>query len=84
MRIWILLLAVLPAWPQGCDPNPTTRKVVEQLEVPDDLRLPAAERQNQKIAVLRRALTTSPRDVSFCTKRTRASESPGWKSIANP
>lgn len=63
MRIWILLLAVLPAWPQGCDPDPSTRKVVQQLEVPDDLRLPAAERQNRKIAVLRRALTTSPRDV---------------------
>jgi tetratricopeptide (TPR) repeat protein len=63
MRLWILLLAALPAWPQGCGPDPSTRKVLEQLEVPDDLRLPAAERQNQKIAVLRRALTTSPRDV---------------------
>ncbi len=63
MRLWILLLAALPAWPQRCDPDPSTRKVVEQLEVPDDLRLPAAERQSQKIAVLRRALTTSPKDV---------------------
>ncbi len=63
MRFWILLLAVLPAWPQGCDPNASTRKVVQQLQIPDDLRLPAAERQNQKLAVLRRALTTSPRDV---------------------
>jgi len=36
---------------------------MEQLEIPDDLRLPAAERQNQKIAVLQRALATSPKDV---------------------
>ncbi len=63
MRLWILLLAALPVWPQSCDPGPSTRKVVEQLEVPDDLRLPAAERQNQKIAALRRALTASPKDV---------------------
>lgn len=63
MRLWILLLAALPAWSQGCDPDASTRKVVEQLEVPDDLRLPAAERQNQKIAVLRRALARSPKDV---------------------
>jgi thiol-disulfide isomerase/thioredoxin len=63
MRPWILLLAALPAWPQGCDPNPSTRKVTEQLEVPEDLRLPAADRQNQKIAILRRALATAPKDV---------------------
>ncbi len=60
---WVLLLAVLPAWPQVCDPAPSTRKVLEQIEVPADMRLPAADRQNQKIAVLRRALTTSPKDV---------------------
>ncbi len=63
MRLWILLLAVLPAWPQGCNPSPSTQKVLDQLEVPDDLRLPAAERQNQKLAVLQQALTTSPKDV---------------------
>ncbi len=63
MRLWILLLAILPGQPQGCDPNPSTLKVLEQLEVPEDLRLPAAERQNQKIAVLRRALATAPNDV---------------------
>ncbi len=63
MRFWILLLAVLPAWPQGCDPDQSTRKVLQRLDVPDDLRLSAAERQNQKIAFLRGALTTSPADV---------------------
>jgi len=36
---------------------------VQQLEVPDDLRLPAAERQNQKITLLRQALATSPKDA---------------------
>lgn len=63
MRLWILLFAALPALPQGCDLDPSTRKVVEQLEVPDDLQLPAAEQQDQKIAVLRRALTTAPKNV---------------------
>ena len=51
-RLWILLLAVaVPLWPQSCDPDPSTRKVMEQVELPDDLRLPTADRQNQKIAV---------------------------------
>src|SRR5690242_14908414 len=63
MRLWILLLAALPAWPQGCEPNASTRTVVEQLEVPDDLRLPSTDRQSQKIAVLRQAIAISPKDV---------------------
>ena len=63
MRFWILLLAVLPVWPQGCSPDPSTQKVLQRLDVPDDLRLPAAERQNQKLAVLRQALATWPKDV---------------------
>lgn len=65
MRFWILLFvaAALPALPQGCDPSPATRKVLERLEVPDDLRLAAAERKNLKIAILRQALANAPKDV---------------------
>src|SRR5579872_5284095 len=61
--IVVIGLAALPAWPQGCEPSAATRAVLEQVQIPDDARLPAAERQELRVAALRKALAAAPRDV---------------------
>jgi thiol-disulfide isomerase/thioredoxin len=48
---------------QSCEPTPFTRKVLEQLQVPDDAHLPAAQRQEVKLGILRKALSVSPADI---------------------
>jgi thiol-disulfide isomerase/thioredoxin len=63
VRLWLLLLAALPAWPQACQPDSFMRSVLEKLQTPEDLRLPAAQRQQEKIAVLRQALARSPKNL---------------------
>lgn len=49
--------------------KPTTPKVathpLEQLEVPDDAHLPAAQRQELKLELLRKALAAAPADIAL-------------------
>jgi tetratricopeptide (TPR) repeat protein len=61
--ILLCLAFVLPASPQSCEPTASTRKVLEQLEVPDDEHLPAARRQELKLELLRNALSADPASV---------------------
>ncbi len=53
----------LPALSQSCESTPSTQKVLEQLEVPDDARLPAARRQELRLELLREALSAAPADI---------------------
>jgi hypothetical protein len=55
----------LPALPQSCEPTASARGVLEQVEVPDDARLPAARRQELKLRLLRKALSATPADISL-------------------
>ena len=48
--------------PRG-EPTASSRRVLEQLQVPADMRLGVAERQAARVALLRKAIATSPRDV---------------------
>ncbi len=59
----LILSAAIPAWPQACEPAASTRAVLEQLQVPDDAHLPAAERQEIRLAAIRKALAAAPSDV---------------------
>jgi tetratricopeptide (TPR) repeat protein len=59
----LCLAFVLPAAPQTCEPTASSRKVLEQLEVPDDAHLPAARRQELRLESLRKALAASPADI---------------------
>lgn len=61
--VLLCLAFVQPASPQTCEPTASTRKVLEQLEVPDDAHLPAARRQELRLASLRKALSAAPADV---------------------
>jgi len=49
----------------GCEASPTARKVLEVLEVPGDERMAVAVRREEQVALVRRALVTSPRDVDL-------------------
>lgn len=48
---------------QSCEPTASTRKILEQLQVPEDAHLPAAGRQEAKLAILRKALAAAPADI---------------------
>src|SRR6516162_10208098 len=72
MRHFLLLLSFATAcftsrvsWSQGCEPTASTHAVLEQLEVPDDAHLPAAERQELKLELLRKALSAAPADIDL-------------------
>ena len=68
MRYSIVLLClvfVLPAWSQSCEPAASTRKVLEQLEVPDNAHLPAARRQELRLEMVRKALSAAPADITL-------------------
>ena len=53
------------SWSQTCEPTAPTRAVLEQLEVPDDAHLPAAQRQELKLELLRKALAAAPADIAL-------------------
>ena len=74
MRFSVVLLCIvfilcfafaMPALPQSCGPSASARGVLEQLEVPDDARLPAARRQELKLGLMRKALSAAPADISL-------------------
>jgi tetratricopeptide (TPR) repeat protein len=50
---------------QNCEPALSTRKVLEQLQVPDDAHLPAAQRRELKLQLLRKALAGAPSDIAL-------------------
>jgi len=53
------------SWSQGCEPTVPTRAVLGQLEVPDDAHLPAAQRRDLKLELLRKALSAAPADIAL-------------------
>ena len=53
------------SWSEGCDPTAPTRAVLERLEVPDDAHLPAAQRRDLKLELLRKALSAAPADIAL-------------------
>jgi hypothetical protein len=63
--VLLYLAFVLPAWSQICEPAVSTRKVLEQLEAPDNAHLPAARRQELRLALVRKALSVAPADISL-------------------
>jgi len=50
---------------QSCEPTSSTRKILEQLQVPDDAHLPAAQRRELKLELLRKALSAAPTDIAL-------------------
>ena len=61
--VLLCLAFVLPASPQSCEATASTRKVLEELETPDNMHLPAARRQELRLELLRKALAAAPADV---------------------
>jgi tetratricopeptide (TPR) repeat protein len=61
--ILLCLASLLPPAPQSCEPTASTRKVLEQLQIPDDAHLPAARRQELRLELLRKALAAAPADL---------------------
>jgi thiol-disulfide isomerase/thioredoxin len=59
---WIALAAAPSLYPQ-CGPSAATLNILDQLQTPDDMRLPAADRLAQRLAIVRKALTAAPNDV---------------------
>ncbi len=65
---------------QSCEPTAPARAVLEQLQVPDNAHLPAAQRRELKLQLLRKALAAAPSDIAL-HRPIRTSASGGWRSI---
>jgi tetratricopeptide (TPR) repeat protein len=72
MRLSLVLLCLVAACfasqsslSQNCEPTASTRAVHEQLQVPDDAHLPAAQRRELKLQLLRKALAGAPSDIAL-------------------
>ena len=69
MRFSVLLLCLALVAPataqnaQNCEPADSTRTILEQLQHPENLHLSAAERQNLKLELLRKAISAAPSDI---------------------
>ena len=50
---------------QSCEPTASARAVLEQLQVPDIAHLPAAQRRELKLQLLRKALAAAPSDIAL-------------------
>lgn len=66
MRLNLLTIALavsssLPA--QTCGPSASTLHTLDQLQTPDDMSLPAAQRTAQKVEIVRKTLAVAPDDV---------------------
>lgn len=55
--------AVAQTVPPPCEAPPSTRMVLEEVQVPADARAVAADRGEQRLALLRKAMAASPDDV---------------------
>jgi tetratricopeptide (TPR) repeat protein len=63
-----LAVACFPSRPslsQSCEPTASTLTVLEQLQVPGDAHLPAAQRRELKLQLLRRALAAAPSEIAL-------------------
>jgi len=72
MRLSLVLLCLAVACfasqsslSQSCEPTASTSAVLEQLQVPDDAHLPAAQRRELKLQLLRKALAAAPSDIAL-------------------
>jgi thiol-disulfide isomerase/thioredoxin len=72
MRLSLVLLCLAAACfasqsslSQSCEPAVSTRAILEQLQVPDDAHLPAAQRGELKLQLLRKALAAAPSDIAL-------------------
>ena len=66
MRLTVFLIALSAAptlYPQTCGPSAATLHTLDELQTPDDMRLPAAERIAHKVETIRKALAAAPNDV---------------------
>ena len=65
----LILTAVValssPPAAHGCTVSPATTKVLESLQVPPDAHLSSAATNEQRVALVKKALATSPRDVAL-------------------
>jgi thiol-disulfide isomerase/thioredoxin len=61
--VLLVALGALPAHPQSCEASVPARKVLEQLQLPDDAHLPAAVRRERRVEALRKALAAAPKDI---------------------
>src|SRR5262249_49289030 len=62
--VFLFALAAAPAlYAQTCGPSAATLHILDELQAPDDMRLPAAERTEQKVEIVRKALAATPNDV---------------------
>jgi len=62
----LCLALVVPAAAQNsqdCEPAGPTLAILEQLQLPGNLHLPAAERQNLNLELLRKAISAAPSDL---------------------
>jgi thiol-disulfide isomerase/thioredoxin len=50
---------------QSCEPTAFARAVLEQLQVPDNAHLPAAQRRELKLQLLRKTLAAAPSDIAL-------------------
>lgn len=58
-----LLAAGASLYAQTCGPSGAVWRSLDAVQMPDDMRLPAAERTARKIRILREALDAAPNDV---------------------
>lgn len=68
MRYASLLLCLTlaaPAFTQSCEPIATTQKILDQLNTPYDAHLPAVQRNQMDLALLRKAIAAAPGDVQL-------------------
>jgi len=59
----LLLACSIPALSQGCEPSASTNAILEKLQVPDDVHLPAVRRRELRLRLLRTALSKASKDV---------------------
>src|SRR5438270_12663262 len=59
----IFLGAALSLCAQTCGPSGAVLRTLDELQIPGDMRQPAAERMARKIEILRKALNAAPNDV---------------------
>jgi thiol-disulfide isomerase/thioredoxin len=62
----LCLALIVPATAQNaqdCEPSASASTILEQLQLPENVHLPSVERQNLKLALLRKAIAANPSDL---------------------
>lgn len=66
---WLLLAGILQGAPAAgtpsypCEPAPAVRQALQKLSAPEDLRVPSAQRREERLAQIRRLLSQHPHDL---------------------